>query len=106
MKYKQKTVVTKIKRINTVSDTKNKVVNDIKPQEIVITENLDIKNNMAYFPNNTPFTGKHITRHPNGNKYIETHYTDGKRNGLLIMLDEKGYKVGQLNFINGVYEYY
>ena len=103
---KQKTIVKKIKRPNTVVDTKNNVVKDIKPKEIVITENLDIKNNVAYLPNNdTPFTGKHITRHPNGNKYIETNYTDGKRNGLLIMLDEKGYKIGQLNFINGIYEY-
>ncbi len=104
---KQKISVKKIKRSNTVVDIKNNVIKDTKPKEIVITENIDIKNNLAYLPNkDMPFTGKYITRHPNGNKYIETNYTDGIRNGLLIMLDEKGYKIGQLNFINGIYEYH
>lgn len=105
-KVKPKTHISKTKRPNTVINVKNNAVKDTKPKEIVITENLDIRNNIAYLPNNdTPFTGKHITRHPNGNKYIETNYANGIRNGVLIMLDENGYEIGQLNFINGVYDY-
>ncbi len=75
---------------------------DTTPKEIVTSEELEIRNNLVYMPNeDKPFTGKHEKYHLNKKKYIEIHYKDGKKNGLLVMWDEYGHKIGQLTFING-----
>lgn len=79
-----------------------KAKQDIKPKQIVTSEELDIRNNLAYLPKeDKPFTGKHEKYHPNKKKYVETNYKDGKKDGLLIMWDENEHKIGELNFING-----
>jgi antitoxin component YwqK of YwqJK toxin-antitoxin module len=83
-----------------VKDTKLKET--IKPKIIVTKEDLDIRNDIAYLPNeDKPFTGKHEQYHSNGKKYIATNYKDGKKNGLLTMWDEYEHKIGQLNYIDG-----
>lgn len=83
-----------------LKDTKLKEVP--KPKVIVTKEELDIKNDIAYLPNeDKPFTGKHQEYHSNGKKYIETNYKDGKKNGVLTMWDEYEHKIGQLNYIDG-----
>jgi antitoxin component YwqK of YwqJK toxin-antitoxin module len=78
---------------------------DKKPKDIVTSEQLEVRNNLVYLPDqDKPFTGKHKEYHPNKKKYIETDYKDGKKNGLLVLWDEYEHKVGQLTFINGNYQ--
>ncbi len=73
-----------------------------RPKERVTSEQLEIRDNIAYLPNeDTPFTGKHLEYHPNGKKYIEIKYKDGKKNGLVIMWDEYEHKVGEINYADG-----
>lgn len=80
----------------------NCIPKSTKPKETVTKKDLDIKNDLAYLPNaDKPFTGKHEQYHPNGKKYIETNYRDGKKNGVLTMWDEYEHKVGQLSYIDG-----
>jgi antitoxin component YwqK of YwqJK toxin-antitoxin module len=75
---------------------------NVKPKERVTSEELDIRNDIAYLPNeDAPFTGKHIENHVNGKKYIEIQYKDGRKDGLVIMWDEYGHKVGEINYTNG-----
>ena len=77
---------------------------DEKLKETATSEELEVRNDLAYLPNqDIPFTGKHKKYHLNKNKYIETNYKDGKKNGLLVMWDEYEHKVGQLTFLNGYY---
>ncbi len=74
----------------------------VKPVEKITSEELDIRNNVAFLPNeDIPFTGKHIENHPNGKKYIEIQYKDGKKDGLVLMWDEYGHKVGEIKYMNG-----
>ncbi|MCK9622429.1 MAG: hypothetical protein M0R47_18050 [Methylobacter sp.] len=103
---KNKKPMNRIKLVSNISkNVKPKQFKDKKPKDIVISEQLEVRNNLAYLPNqNTPFTGKHREFHPNKNKYIETNYKDGKKNGLLVLWDEYEHKVGQLTFINGSYQ--
>jgi antitoxin component YwqK of YwqJK toxin-antitoxin module len=78
------------------------VVKKTKPKEIVTKADLDIRNDLAYLPNeDKPFTGKHEQYHSNGKKYIVTNYKDGKKNGLFIMWDEYEHQVAQLSYIDG-----
>lgn len=95
------------KRVRSVSGiSKGKKQKEaVKPKERVTSEELDIRNNVAYLPNEVkPFTGKHVEYHPNKKKYIEIPYIDGKKNGLVIMWDEYGHKVGEIKFITGIQE--
>lgn len=92
----------RLKQLKLKQIAKNKVLKEIKPQEIVTSEELEIRNNLAYLPNkDQPFTGKHREYHPNKKKYIETNYKDGKKDGPLIMWDENEHKIGELSFIKG-----
>lgn len=78
------------------------VVKKNKPKEIVTKADLDIRDDLAYLPNeDKPFTGKHEQYHSNGKKYIVTNYKNGKKNGLLIMWDEYEHQVAQLSYIDG-----
>lgn len=96
----------KVKQVSNISkNVKPKQFKDKKPKDIVTSEQLEVRNDLAYLPNQaTPFTGKHKEYHPNKKKYIETSYKDGKKNGLLVLWDEYEHKVGQLTFINGNYQ--
>ncbi|HEY8219626.1 MAG TPA: hypothetical protein VIF86_05950, partial [Methylobacter sp.] len=90
---------------NIPKNVKPKQFKDKKPNDVVTSEQLEVRNNLAYLPNqDKPFTGKHKEYHPNKKKYIETDYKDGKKNGLLVLWDEYEHKVGQLTFINGNYQ--
>ncbi len=92
----------KLKQTKLKEIAKNKTLKEMKPQEIVTSEELEIRNNLAYMPNkDLPFTGKHQEYHANKKRYIETNYKDGKKDGLLIMWDENEHKIGQLSFIKG-----
>lgn len=100
--HKAKQHVSKINKPKKTVAHKKVAVKQIKPTEIITSEELDIRSGLAYLPNkDKPFTGKHETRHSNGNKYIEIKYKEGKKNGLLIMWDEYGHKIGELNFDDG-----
>ncbi len=73
-----------------------------KPKEIVTSAKLEFRNGLAYLPNeDTPFTGRYEAHHSNGKKYVETKYKQGKKDGLLILWDENGLKVGEIAFENG-----
>lgn len=101
-KHKAKKSVSKIKKPKKSVQHKKVVIKETKPKEIVTSAELDIRNGLAYLPNeDKPFTGKHEEHHSNGKKYIEIKYKDGKKNGLLIMWDEYGHKIGELNFEDG-----
>lgn len=99
---KAKNAVSKIKKSKKKVSHENCIVKNTKPKETVTKEDLDIKNDLAYLPNeDKPFTGKHEQYHPNGKKYTETNYKDGKKNGMLTTWDEYEHKVGQLSYIDG-----
>lgn len=99
---KAKNNALKNKRSKKTISAKCNASKDIKPKEIVTKEDLDIRNNIAYLPNeNKPFTGKYEEYHSNGKKYIEINYKDGKRNGLLTIWDENEQKIGKLNYKDG-----
>lgn len=93
-----------LKYIKPKETVKNKtnVLKDAKPKEIITSEELEIRNDLAYMAKeDEPFTGKHREYHSNKKKYIETNYRNGKKNGLLVMWDENEHKIGQLTFLNG-----
>ncbi|TAN69303.1 MAG: hypothetical protein EPN17_07650 [Methylobacter sp.] len=99
---KAKKNTAKSKRSKKIIGAKCSVLKDIKPKDRVTKEDLDIRNNIAYLPNeDKPFTGKYEEYHSNGKKYIEINYKDGKRNGSLIMWDENEHKIGKLNYRDG-----
>jgi antitoxin component YwqK of YwqJK toxin-antitoxin module len=101
---KAKSAVLKIKKSKKKVRHESRVLKKTtsRPKQIVTKADLDIKNDLAYLPNeDKPFTGKHQQYHSNGKKYIETNYEGGKKNGSLIMWDEYEHKVGQLNYMDG-----
>ncbi len=99
---KAKHAVAKIQKAKKKAKHENCIVTNTKPKEIATKEDLDIRNDLAYLPNeDKPFTGKHEQYHPNGKKYIVTNYKDGKKNGLLIMWDEYEHQIAQLSYLNG-----
>ncbi len=99
---KAKNAVSKIKKSKKKAKHENCIVTNTKPKEIATKEDLDIRNDLAYLPNDEkPFTGKHEQYHSNGKKYIVTNYKDGKKNGLLIMWDEYEHQIAQLSYLNG-----
>jgi antitoxin component YwqK of YwqJK toxin-antitoxin module len=100
----------------------NGALKGVKHKEVVTSEDLDIRNDIAYLHNQgNPFTGKHEEYHSypgkellsgnsqNGSsttgrkdkKYIEIDYKDGKRNGSVTMWDESGIKIGAIYYRNG-----
>jgi len=90
---------------NIPKNLKPKRIKDTRPKDIVTSEQLEVRNDLAYLPtHDKPFTGKHKEFHPNKKKYVETNYKDGKKDGLLILWDEYEHKVGQLPFLNGSYQ--
>ncbi len=100
--HRAKTSVSKHKKPKKTVKPKRIILKETKPKEIVTLEELEIRNDLAYLPNNdTPFTGKHEERHSNGKKYIEIKYKDGKKDGSLIMWDEYEHKIGEINFKDG-----
>jgi antitoxin component YwqK of YwqJK toxin-antitoxin module len=99
---KAKNAVSKVKTSKKKTRNVNCIPKNTKPKETVTKKDLDIKNDLAYLPNDDkPFTGKHEQYHSNGNKYTETDYKDGKKNGLLTTWDEYEHKVGQLSYFDG-----
>ena len=60
----------------------------------------DIFNEIAYHKG-SPYTGKSYKLHPNGQKYTETNYKDGKEDGLDVMWFENGQKAMEVNWKNG-----
>lgn len=99
---KAKHAASKIKKSKKKAKHENCIVTNTKPKEIATKEDLDIRNDLAYLPNDEkPFTGKHEQYHSNGKKYIVTNYKDGKKNGLLIMWDEYEHQIAQLSYIDG-----
>lgn len=75
-----------------------------KPNDLVTSEQLEVRDDLAYLPNqHKPFTGRRKEFHSNKKKYVETDYKDGKKNGALILWDEYEHKVGELTFMNGSY---
>ncbi len=100
--HKAKINIAKVNKPKKAVAHKKVVLKQTKPKEIITSEDLDIRGGLAYLPNkDQPFTGKHETRHSNGKKYIEINYKDGKKNGLLIMWDEYGHKIAELNYEEG-----
>jgi antitoxin component YwqK of YwqJK toxin-antitoxin module len=103
LKYKNAQKKTK-PAISIPKNVKPKQVIAKKAKDIVTSEQLEVRDSLAYLPNqDKPFTGKHKEFHSNKKKYVETDYKDGKKNGSLILWDEYEHKVGQLTFINGRY---
>jgi antitoxin component YwqK of YwqJK toxin-antitoxin module len=89
------------KKTSAVSNKKLKQ-KDIKPKKLVTKEELEIRNDLAYLPNeDKPFTGTHEAFHSNKKKYIETNYKEGKRDGLLMMWDENERKIGAISYKDG-----
>ena len=60
----------------------------------------DLFNEIAYHKG-SPYTGKSYKLHPNGQKYTETNYKDGKEDGLDVMWFENGQKAMEVNWKNG-----
>jgi antitoxin component YwqK of YwqJK toxin-antitoxin module len=73
------------------------------PKERVTKQDLDIRNDIAYLPNeNIPFTGRYETYYPNGNKMGVAHIKDGKFDGLMTLWDESGLNKSDKYIKNGI----
>ena len=73
------------------------------PKERVTKQDLDIRNDVAYLPNeNKPFTGRYETFYPNGNKKGVAHIKEGKFDGLMTLWDESGQNKTEKNIKNGI----
>jgi len=73
------------------------------PKERVTKQDLDIRNDVAYLPNeNKPFTGRYETFYPNGNKKGVSHIKNGKFKGVMTILDENGKKVSEMFIKDGI----
>ncbi len=59
----------------------------------------DISNEIAYHKG-SPYTGKSYKLHPNGQRYTETNYKDGKRDRS-IYFNENGQKAIETSFKDG-----
>jgi antitoxin component YwqK of YwqJK toxin-antitoxin module len=122
-KAKVKSPGLKRKKIKPKSATENWASKEVKHKEVITSEDLEIRNDIAYLPNQVkPFTGKHYEYHSNAGKevltdskqnsastisrkdkkYIEIIYKDGKKNGPVTMWDENGIKIGVIYFKDGV----
>jgi antitoxin component YwqK of YwqJK toxin-antitoxin module len=120
---KIKSPALKHKKEKQKSTAENRALKGVKHKEMVTSEDLDVRNDIAYLPNRgDPFTGKHEEYHSysgkeqqsgnsqNGSsttgskdkKYIEIVYKDGKRNGSVTMWDENGIKIGAIYYRNGI----
>lgn len=121
LQAKAKNTGLKRKKIKPKSATENRASKEIKQKEIITSEDLEIRKDIAYLPNQVkPFTGKHYEYHANTGKevltdskqnassnngrkkYIEIIYKDGKKNGPVTMWDENGIKIGVIYFKDGV----
>ena len=60
------------------------------------------RNDIKYLVNSeTPYTGKQIEFHENGQKQWEENYKDGKIDGLSVWWDVNGQKEGEVNYKDG-----
>ena len=65
-------------------------------------DELEEREGIRYLVNSEkPFTGKSVSLHANGQKYIEQNWKDGKRDGLYVRWWENGHKGGQANYKGG-----
>ncbi len=122
-KVKTKSPIVKHKKNKQKNAIDNRASKSVKRKEIVTTEDLEIRNELAYLSNqDKPFTGKHVEYHNivnNGGlvgsnqvgdaklgrkdkKYIEILYKDGKKNGPVTMWDENGIKIGVIYYKDGI----
>lgn len=122
-KAKIKSHYLKRKKIKLKSATEKRASKDVKLKDIVTAEDLEIRNDIAYLPNQVkPFTGTHYEYYANtgkeisnenkqngssaigrkDKKYIEIIYKDGKKNGTVTMWDENGIQIGVIYFKDGV----
>ncbi|TSA39372.1 MAG: toxin-antitoxin system YwqK family antitoxin, partial [Methylococcaceae bacterium] len=63
-----------------------------------VTDTIQERDGLAYLPNETkPFTGVYILSYLNQQKKEETHYKDGKLEGLGIVWYENGQKKSEGN---------
>ncbi len=62
----------------------------------------EVGSQLAYIPNqDTPFSGKAVNFHPNGQKKQENNYKDGKRDGLWTSWYDNGIKRVEANYKDG-----
>ena len=67
-----------------------------------VTDTIQERDGLAYLPNETkPFTGVYISTFPNGQKYAEINYKEGKQEGLTTLWDENGQKKAEINYKEG-----
>jgi len=60
------------------------------------------RNGLVYLPNETtPFTGVFVGWYENGTKRAESHYIDGKENGLSTLWHRNGQKKSERNYKDG-----
>jgi hypothetical protein len=71
-----------------------------------VTDTIQERDGLAYLPNETkPFTGVYIINYPNGQKYAEIHYKDGKKEGLETDWYENGQKEIEGNYKDGILQH-
>ena len=65
-------------------------------------EEIEVREGIAYLKgSDTPYTGKAYSLYPNGQKWLEGNYKDGKEDGLWVTLDENGQKMVEVKAKNG-----
>ncbi len=73
-----------------------------QPVDKSVTAHLDIKNQLAYFPEDlVPFSGVYETYYENGNKSVEMHYQHGFLSGPMLQWYETGDKKFEGHYIHG-----
>ena len=85
-----------------LSKEDNEFIGSLAKPDRVSFEKIIERDGVTYLKSsNLPFTGKSYALHPNGQKYFEVNYKDGKKNGLFVSWDENGKKSSERNLKDG-----
>ena len=81
----------------------NNPVGEVKPElEGVNMDQLENREGIQYLSgSDTPYTGKAFALYENGQKWSETNYKDGKKDGLEVRLNRNGKKSTETNYKDG-----
>ena len=73
---------------------------ELAPKVVVDGDQLEKRGGLYTFEGK-PFTGVGVSKHPNGQKWWEVTYKDGKKHGLSTMWHENGQKRSEITLNDG-----
>ncbi len=87
---------------NKLSKEDNEFIGSLAKTEGINADELEFREAIWYLKDSkTPYTGKSLKWHENGQKKVEGYYKDGKPDGLIIGWHENGQKEVEANYKDG-----